>query len=253
MSNVKTVLITGATGKIGSDLCPRLNVEFQVRSGVRREAEGLPNPVMCQLCDFDSVRQAMDGVDAVIHLAAQSWEADVYEKMIPNNITGCYNVFEAARRTGVKRVVFASTHHVVGGYLEEGVKVDEDVPVRPDMMYAVTKVFGEAVGRLYAEKHGLSVISARIGHWLTPDTLIETGRWSPQYRDWSWAMWISPRDMGQFMSLCLKVEGITYEVLNCISDNTRQLTDVSRAKEVLGYRPQDNSETFIQKFGLDKE
>ena len=66
-------------------------------------------------------------------------------------------------------------------------------------------------------------------------------------------MWISPRDMGQFMSSCLTVEGITYEALNCISDNTRQLTDVSKAKEVLGYRPQDNSETFIQKFGLDKE
>lgn len=254
MDDIRTVLITGATGIIGRDLCHRLKQRFEVHSGVRREVEGLPNPVTCQIRDFDSVLRAMQGVDAVIHLAAQSWEADVYEYMIPDNITGCYNIFEAARQAGVRRVVFASTHHVAGRYLREGVTVNEDVPVRPDSFYAVTKVFGEALGRFYAEKHGLSVISARIGWFLDPDRLMrEVHRWSPEYRRWAGAMWISPRDMAQFMTRCLEVENVAYEVLHCISDNTRKLMDLSRARKILGYQPQDNSETIIRQLGWDNE
>jgi nucleoside-diphosphate-sugar epimerase len=240
MGTIRTVLITGATGGIGRDLSRRLADRFEVRSGVRREVTDLPNPVMCKLREFESVRSAVEGADAVIHLAAQAWENDVYRFMIPDNVTGCYNVFEASRQAGVKRVVFASTNHVVGKYLEEGRRVAEDVPVRPDTIYAVTKVFGEALGRYYAERHGLSVISARIGWFLPAEQAADA-----EHARGAWWQWISPRDMAHFMERCLRAEGITYEVLNCASDNGRGLLDVSRAKKVIGYRPQDDFERLL--------
>jgi uronate dehydrogenase len=247
---VRTVLITGATGHIGRDLCHRLAGSFEVHAGVRRPVEGFSNPVMCQLRDLNSVLTAVQGVDAVIHLAAQSWEADVHKLMIPDNITGCYNIFEAARQAGVGRVVFASTHHVVRRYLEEGMRVGEDVSVRPNTFYAVTKVFGEALGRYYTEMHGLSVICARIGKFLPPDQVVPVSIEFPERLWQSRALWISPRDMAQFMTRCLTVEGITYEVLNCTSRNTRELMDLSRAREVLGYAPEDDAEVLLRAGGL---
>ena len=164
MTNIKKVLITGATGRIGQDLCQRLDGEFEVYSGVRREADKLPRPTMCHIRDFDSVQEAVKGMGAIIHLAGQAWEHDVHELMIPDNITGCYNIFEAARQAGVKRVIFASTNHVIGHYLDEGQKVDEQAPVRPDTFYGVTKVYGEALGRFYAEK--ARPIGHFCSHWL---------------------------------------------------------------------------------------
>jgi nucleoside-diphosphate-sugar epimerase len=193
----------------------------------------------------------MQGIDAVIHLAAQAWGDDIHTHLIPNNVTGCYNIFEAARQAKVKRVIFASTHHVVGLYLKEDIKVNEEVPVRPDNLYAVTKVFGEALARFYAEEHGLSVISARIGWYLTPEEFVDVQ--NPDWKNWAWRMWLSPRDMEQFMTRCLEAENISYETLNCISDNSRKLLDLTRAKAVLGYTPQDNAEMLIKKFELEKK
>jgi nucleoside-diphosphate-sugar epimerase len=250
MDQIETVLVTGATGNIGSALCHQLKHKYHIRSGVRRQVDHLPHPDLCPLDDFSAILQAMQGVDAVIHMAGQSWEHDVYTQMIPDNITGCYNIFEAARQAGVKRVIFASTHHVVDMYFKDGIRVKEDAPVRPDTFYAVTKVYGEALGRFYAEQHGLSVISARIGWYLTPEQFVGM---KPDWRDRAWTMWISPRDMLQFMTRCLQVENIAYETLNCTSDNTRNLLDLSKAKTVLGYQPQDNSETLIQQYGLDEQ
>ena len=150
----------------------------------------------------------------------------------------------------MKRVIFASTNHVVGQYLDEGTLVSEDAPVRPDSFYAVTKIFGEALGRFYAEKHGLSVISARIGWYMTADELKSLTH--PKWARGAWALWISHRDMAQFMTRCLEVDNITYETQNSISNNTRILLELSRAKQVLGYQHQDDSKTIIQRFGLDK-
>ncbi|HIE51312.1 MAG TPA: NAD(P)-dependent oxidoreductase [Armatimonadetes bacterium] len=245
MAKVTTVLVTGATGSIGRDLCPRLAERFQVRSGVRRDVSDfqppLPNPVYCNIRDFDSLLKAMEGVEAVVHLAAQSWENDVYEYMIPDNITGCYNVFEAARRVGVKRVVFASTNHVVGGYLKEGKPVTEDVPVRPDTIYAVTKVFGEALGRYYAEYHGLSVIAVRIGWFLHPEAEpLQKGHPAARH------MWLSPRDCAQLMTRCLEAENITFAIVHGISNNARQLMLLERTKQLLGYAPEDDAERYVQ-------
>ena len=107
------------------------------------------------------MEQATAGIDCVVHLAGQSTEAE-WEKVLPLNIEGCYNVFEAARRSGVKRIVFASSNHAVGFHRRERF-IDDTVLPRPDTRYGVSKVFGEALGRLYADKYGLSVACLRIG------------------------------------------------------------------------------------------
>ncbi len=109
----------------------------------------------------------MADIDCVVHLAGASVESP-WDKVLPLNIEGCYNTFEAARRQGVKRVIFASSNHAVGFHRRERF-IDNTVLPRPDTRYGVSKVFGEAVGRLYADKYGLSVACLRIGTFRTPD------------------------------------------------------------------------------------
>jgi len=239
----RKVLFTGATGKIGSYVCTHLHGSYHILSGARREVDNLPNPVHCDIRNFDSVLKAVQGVDTVVHLAGQSWEYDVHEKMIPDNIAGCYNVFEASRKAGVRRVVFASTNHVVGLYLEEGRAVDETVAVRPDLFYAVTKVFGEALARLYAERHGMEIICARIG-WCSRKERVARllNRLHQKDRNVLRGIWISYEDMTRFIKACLDVDKIDFEILNCISANTNALMDLTKAREVIGYAPQDDIE-----------
>ena len=111
--------------------------------------------VRADLADLAAVEAAMQGVDCVVHLGAIPGE-DTWDKILPNNVVGTWNVFEAARRRGVRRVVYASSHHTIGFY-RRARAIDQSVPPRPDGVYGVSKVFGEAVGRLFADKHGLSV------------------------------------------------------------------------------------------------
>ena len=113
------------------------------------------------LADFAAVRPAMEGTDVVVHLAAIPSE-DTFERLLQANVAATYNVFEAARQAGARRVVFASTNHVTGFY-RRSERVGPADPVRPDSMYGATKVFGEAVGRLYADKWGMEVVCLRIG------------------------------------------------------------------------------------------
>lgn len=243
--SMKKVLLTGASGKIGSFLVNALADDFQIHPMYRSPVEGIENPVYANLRNFYSLAQAANGMDAIIHLAGQSWDKDVHKFMLPDNIAGAYNVFEAARQNGVKRIIFASTNHVVGMYFAEGERIAEDVAIRPDTFYAVTKAYGEALGRFYADVHGLSVICLRIGWFLYPEQVGENH--SDRH------LWISPRDIKQLMTLCLEAKDIKFEILNAISDNTRQILDVTKAKELLGYAPQDNAETIYEQLEKGKE
>lgn len=182
------------------------------------------------LSDLGAVEAAMKGVDCVVHLGAIPGE-DTWDKILPNNIVGTWNVFEAARRQGVKRVVYASSHHAVGFYRRARV-IDQNVVPRPDGIYGVSKVFGEAVGRLFADKHGLSVANLRIGAF----------RDKPHDRRLMY-VWLSPRDAVHLVQCCIDAPDYHYITVYGVSDNAR--TNYRNADlEWLGYKPQDKSDDY---------
>lgn len=236
MAYIESVIVTGACGRIGRDLLPRLRQSrFRVR-GLDREAPDDGDLIRCDLGDPAGLREAFRGVHAVVHLAGQSWECDFDRELQPDNLTGCVNVFEAASAAGVRRVIFASTTHVLGDPLDEGLPADESAPPRPDTLYAVSKLFGENLGRYYADTRGMSVLCARIGWYLRDDD--ERLRTDPVAQ----ALWVSARDLEHFLVESLAVRDVHFEILNCTSDNRPPRLPLDRAREVIGYRPRDGIE-----------
>ena len=148
-----------------------------------------------------------------------------------SNIVGCYNLFEAARRKGVKRVVFASSNHAVGFYPRHR-RIGTDVTVRPDSRYGVSKAFGEALGALYADKHGLGVLCLRIGHVL--DRPADRRRLS---------IWLKPEDLAQLVRIGLEHPDLRFEIFYGVSLNERSWWDNSRAF-AYGYRPTGRAEDY---------
>ena len=167
-----------------------------------------------------------------MHLAGVPEEA-AWDQVLPLNIEGCYNVFEAARRCGVKRVIFASSNHAVGFHRRERF-IDNTVDPRPDSRYGVSKVFGEALGRLYADKYGLSVACLRIGTFRTPDRPVDARQL---------LTWISHRDMVQLVRRCIDYPNYHFVTVYGVSNNLRSRWDNTNVK-FLGYRPEDDSEIF---------
>lgn len=233
---MQRVLITGAGGNIGRRLREGLHGVYPVlRLADRQEmtpARDGEEIVQAELADLAACERMCEGVDGIIHLGGQPTEAD-WETVLQSNIVGCYNLFEAARRQGVQRVVFASTNHVIGFYRRTQ-RIDHTVPLRPDSRYGVSKVFGEALGRLYADKHGLRVLCIRIGN--VADRPADKRRL---------AIWISPRDLVQLTRIGLEHPDLHFEIVYGASDNDRSWWDNSNAYR-LGYRPQDEAEIHAQ-------
>ena len=229
----KTLLITGAAGGIATHLRRELGERFSLRLCDLRPVENLrPHERFFQaaLEDLDALARAMQGADAVLHLGGLSMEG-AWDDVLSSNIAGAYNAFEAARRAGVRRFLFASSNHAVGFYRRDQT-IDETVPVRPDSRYGVSKAFGEALGSLYADKYGLEVLCMRIGN-VNPEPLDERRL----------AIWISPRDMAQLVTIGVERPDIKFEVVYGVSGNRRSWYD-NRNAHRLGYRPQDDSESF---------
>jgi uronate dehydrogenase len=170
------------------------------------------------------------GVDGIIHLGGNPVEAD-WEVIQASNIAGCYNLFEAARLEGVKRIVFASSNHAIG-YYPRAQKIGHDVTPRPDTRYGMSKAFGESLGSLYAYKYGAEVMSIRIGHVAVRP--MDVRRLS---------IMVSPRDLCQLIRIGLETVGIKHEIVYGVSDNPRSFWDNSNAVR-LGYRPQDSAEVY---------
>ena len=166
---MKRVLLTGAAGDIGGrlrkllkPLYPELRLsDIKAPADLRNDEEF----VAAELGNLDEVEQAVAGIDGIIHLGGHSVEGS-WETILNANIIGCRNLFEAARRKGVKRVIFASSNHAVGFYPRLK-RIGTDLTVRPDTRYGLSKAFGEALGALYADKYGLRVLCLRIGNWAT--------------------------------------------------------------------------------------
>ena len=233
-AGMKRILITGAAGIIGNTLREGLRGRYPVLRlsdiaplAPAREGEEV---APADLTDLASVEAAMRDVDCVVHLGAIPGEAP-WEKILPNNIVGTWNVFEAARRQGVRRVVYASSHHAIGFYRRARV-IDQTVVPRPDGIYGVSKVFGEATGRLFADKHGLSVACLRIGAF----------RDKPIDRRLLY-VWLSPRDAVQLVGCCIDAPDYHFITVYGISDNARSGYR-NKDLEFLGYRPQDKAEDY---------
>lgn len=232
------VLITGAAGNIGQCLRKGLKGRYALLRladiAEQAPAEHNEEVVHMDLRDMASIEQCMEGIDCVVHLAGIA-SAESWEKILPMNIEGCYNVFEAARRKGVRRVIFASSNHAVGYHRRERF-LDNTVAPRPDSEYGISKVFGEAVGRMYADKYGLSVACLRIGTFRTPDRPSEARQL---------LTWISHRDMTELTRCCIEHPSYHFEVIYGVSNNLRNRWDNYSVRH-LGYRPQDDSEVFAE-------
>jgi uronate dehydrogenase len=233
---MRNILITGAAGQIGRALRAGLSGSYPLIRLADIAPLGAPAAgeeiYPTDIRDLVAVEKAMAGIDCVVHLAGASVESE-WEKVLPLNIEGCYNVFEAARRQGVKRVVFASSNHAVGFHRRERF-IDTNVVPRPDTRYGVSKVFGEAVGRLYADKYGLSVACMRIGTFRNPDRPAEARQL---------LTWISHRDMVQLVRRCIDHPDYHFLIIYGVSNNLRSRWDNTNVK-FLGYRPEDDSEVF---------
>lgn len=228
------ILITGAAGEIGTTLRHGLRGVYGLLRLADRQPLGDAGPgedlASFDLADATALREAMRGIECVVHLGGTPREA-AWEVIHENNIVGTYNVFEAARASGVRRVIFASSNHVVG-YHRATRELGVEEPPRPDSRYAVSKVFGEALGRLYADKHGLSVACLRIGSF----------RSEPQ--DWrQLATWISPRDTVQLVRRYIDAPAFHFLVLYGVSANTRSRWVNPHAQQI-GYVPQDDAERY---------
>ena len=228
----RRIVFTGAAGGIGTMTRPLLARLYPglVLSDRVRPKDLQPGEVFeaADIARPDEVARVLKGAHSVIHLGGRSGE-DAWDEILNANIIGCYNVFEAARQAGVKRVIFASSNHAVGFY-RRSQKIGTNVTVRPDSRYGVSKAFGEALGALYADKHGMAVTCLRIGN-VGPRPL-DVRRLS---------IWISPEDIVQLFRIGLEHPDIRFEILYGASDNAASWWDNSRAHK-LGYRPTGKGE-----------
>jgi len=229
---MKTILITGAAGDVGTHLRRELAGKYRIRASDLRPLKKVAREAYMR-ADISKMADALritKGVDAVVHLGGYSVEGP-WEGILSANIVGCYNVFEAARRNGVKRILFPTSNHATGFYRRDET-IDHRVYPKPDSRYGVSKVFGEALGSLYADKYGMQVFCMRIGN-VNPKPIDKRRL----------AIWFSPRDLAQLVTIGIERPDIRFEIVYGISGNKRAWYDNSNAHR-LGYRPQDDSELY---------
>jgi uronate dehydrogenase len=230
------VALSGAGGNMGRII----RIELQKR-GVDLRSAGGRNPLLPlhegedimhgDLRDPAVVDQLLNGVDILIHLAGTSVERPLPE-IIENNLVGLYRVYEGARRNKVRRVIFASSNHAFGMHSVKD-KLKLDAPFRPDGFYGLSKVWGEAMARMYWDKHGIEGISVRIG----------TAFSKPPAEFRHLSTWFGDEDLMQLMMQCITVPDVGYMAVWGVSNNTRSYWDNAGA-EKLGYQPKQNSEQF---------
>ena len=264
MTTPKKVLVTGATGQIGYITYKRLQEqpekydvyaldckpESSARVPKSWELE-IPDEkfILCDIADFNQVQQAVEGMDVVAHLAADP-SGESWESLLNNNIIGTYNVFEACKVVGVRRIVAASSITVSQGHREQEPykammerrqadipddveMITPDIPAEPRGLYAATKVWTESLARTYAHRHGLSCICVRIGQ-------VERDRpRPPQGAD----IYVSQRDIVQIFERCINADdNLRFEILYGMSDNDLRWVDISNARRKVGFLPQDRAE-----------
>jgi nucleoside-diphosphate-sugar epimerase len=272
------VLITGAAGRVGTAITEHLSGEaydFTLLDVV--EADGPGETVVADVREYEAIRPSFEGQDAVVHLALVNeddeftpgsrgvgWSAD-----LQSNLEGINNVYEAAVDAGLDSIVFASSNHAVGMvevrnapgiYHDEGTVAGHDEPHRPDSRYGLSKAYGEDLGRLAAEAHGIGFYGLRIGAVREPrydhpygdaERGVDEGRFergSDAYEEQVARMkglWQSRRDLAQLVECCLQDDTVEWDHFYGLSANDRRwLDDLAYAKETIGYDPRDNGEEW---------
>ena len=230
---MKTILITGASGDVGTHLRRELAGKYVLRVSDLRSLKKINKEekfVRADISKFADANRITKGVDAIVHLGGYSVEGP-WEGILSANIIGCYNVFEAARRNGVKRILFPTSNHATGFYRRDHT-IDHRVYPKPDSRYGVSKVFGEALASLYADKYGMEMFCMRIGN-VNP-VPIDKRRLSILF---------TPRDLAQLVTIGIEHPDIRFEIVYGVSKNKRSWYDNSNAYR-LGYKPQDDSEKW---------
>ena len=224
--------MTGAAGRIGRAFAelapPRLDLRLMVRPG-----QALAGGFEADLADLPRLKEACAGVDTVVHLAGDPRPGAEWASLLPNNVVGTYNLFAAAKAAGCRRVVYASSIHAVSAHPPDA-QVGPDDPVAPGDLYGVTKCFGEALARYMAEMEGLGAIVVRIGACVPPEWVANPERIGNA------DAWVSPRDLVQLLVRCVDDETLRFAIVNGVSGNRFNRLDVSGARELLGYAPEDD-------------
>ena len=243
--------ITGANGTIGRVLLKGLASEYTLRPFTRRPVDF--DSTIVNLQNPDEISGAFEGLDALIHLAADPSPRAPWESIREHNLEATYQVFQECCRSGVKRLVFASTNHTQHGNTilttpetldtsrTERMKLTD--PPNPDSYYAVSKLFGENLGKLYSERHGLEFVGLRIG-WIIAADDPTTKRGTPS-EDYMRAMFLSHRDCVEAHRRALEAD-TRYLLAYVISNNDRRVFDLEETIQALGFEPRDNAETYFQ-------
>lgn len=237
---MRKVLVTGAAGRIGSAFRAYAADRYDLRLADCRTDDRTGEVMPLEIADLESCQAACQGMDAVLHLAADPGTGSgFYESYLDNNVKGVYNIFEAAREAGCRRVVYASSVQAIEGYPLD-VQARTDGMTRPVNIYAACKVFGEAIAHTYAYSHGLSSIAVRIGSFE-----FNQAQFNANSRNLS--TFVSARDLCQLFVRCIEAENVQFAIVHGISDNRFKRMDLTTTKELVGYQPQDDA--FV-KFGV---
>ena len=228
------ILMTGAAGGLGQAMRGRLKANCKVLRLSDRQAFGEPlgaeEIMLADLADADAVMTMMHGVDAVVHFGGVSVEGP-FGPILQANILGAYNLYEAARKQGARRIVFASSNHVTGFY-RQSETITADMPPRPDGMYGLSKAFGEDLSRFYFDRYGIETACVRIGSSF------------PEPKDRRMlASWLSYDDLHRLITACLTTPVLGHTIMFGMSNNAVTWWDNSQARHV-GYVPQDSSDVF---------
>ena len=230
----KRILMTGAAGGLGQALRHRLKANCQILRLSDRADLGPAGPgeeiVLADLADARAVHAMLRDVDAVLHFGGVSTEA-AFAPILQANIIGMYNLYEAARKQGTRRIVFASSNHVTGFY-RQSETINAGHPPRPDGLYGLSKAFGEDLARLYFDRHGIETACVRIGSSF------------PEPKDRRMlATWLSYDDLHRLVSACLSTPVLGHSIIFGMSNNAVTWWDNSQARHI-GYVPQDSSDGF---------
>jgi nucleoside-diphosphate-sugar epimerase len=248
---MRRILVTGMSGLIGGAVRRRLEGRVALRALNRRTVEGVDTH-QADIADLEAIAPAFRDMDAVVHLAANVASNPPMEAIARDNVVGTHNVFEAARRAGVHRVIYASSGATVSEWEREepfaslvagryeGLTrwpvLTHESPTRPHGLYGCSKLWGEALARYFADTAGMSMLCLRIGRVTEADRPANPREFS---------VWCSQRDVAQMVERCLDAPAdVRFDVFFVCSDNSWSYRDITHARSVVGFVPEDRAEDY---------